>query len=598
MSSEPGFVLTDQARKEALRRWIRAIESIKVLDEKPNATLAGLFGEVAERHGPSPALLGEDESLSYRELAARSDRYARWALNQGFAAGDVICLLMPNCPDYVAIWFGLTQVGCVVALLNTHLTGDALAHCIRAARSTRLIVAGVLLRPALEAIGGIPVETQLWVHGETDVSHHQRIDQQIADLGGGGVDVRIARRPAAQDTALLIYTSGTTGLPKAAKVTQGRLVEWSFWFAGLMGADPSDRLYNCLPMYHSIGGVVAVGSMLVAGGSVVIRQRFSASRFWNDVVDGQCTIFQYIGELCRYLAHSAPDPRETQHRLRLCCGNGLRGDVWEVFQKRFEIPGILEYYASTEGNVSLYNCEGRPGAIGRVPPFLAHRFPVALIKCDEDTGAARRDEAGYCIKSEAEEAGEAIGQISGAAQKFDGYTDVKASSGKVLNDVFARGDQWYRTGDLMRKDRAGYYYFIDRLGDTFRWKGENVSTMEVAAVVSNCPGVTNAVVFGVAVPGYEGRAGMAAITTEAGFSREALRDQLVQNLPEYARPVFIRLCQSIEMTGTFKLKKNKVQRDGLETAPDLVWIYDRSRGDFVEFDAARRKQLAEGSLRL
>ena len=603
MSPEAEFVLTDQARRESLKSWIGAIEAIKVLDEKPDTTLSQLFNEIAEIHGERLALLGEDDTLSYRELAARSNRYARWALNQGFDAGDVICLLMPNCPDYVAIWFGLTRVGCVVALLNTNLTGGALMHCIRAARSTRLIVAGVLLRPVLKIIERLAAEMQCWVHGAAD-SAYERIDQCIANLDATPVAVPVARRPSAQDTALLIYTSGTTGLPKAAKVTQRRLVEWSTWFAGLMGAGPSDRLYNCLPMYHSIGGVVAVGSMLVAGGSVLIRQRFSISRFWNDVADGECTIFQYIGELCRYLANSAPDPWETRHRLRLCCGNGLRGDVWQVFQKRFEIPRILEYYASTEGNVSLYNCEGRPGAIGRVPAFLAHRFPIALIRFDEDSSTVRRDEAGFCMKAEAGEAGEVIGRIAGtksaSTQQFDGYTDAEASDAKIITDVFAPGDRWYRTGDLLRKDRAGYYYFIDRLGDTFRWKGENVSTAEVAAVAGSCPGVADAVVFGVSVPGYEGRAGMAAITAGAGFSLGALRDHLVLKLPDYARPVFVRVCQAIETTGTFKLKKDRLQKEGLEpsTAFDIVWIYDRSRECFYEFNAVRRKQLADDSLRL
>lgn len=595
------FVLSDQARKQALQSWIRAIEAIKVLDKRPNTTLGQLFNEIAGIHDAAPALLGEDGILGYRELAARSNQYARWALQQGFKAGEVVCLLMPNCPDYVAIWLGLTQVGCVVALINTNLGGDALAHCIHAAHSTCLIVAGVLLQPVLNITNLLPAEMRLWVYGETDVPTENRIDRQILDFDGAVVEVPVERQPAAQDTALLIYTSGTTGLPKAAKVTQGRLVEWSYWFAGLMGADSSDRLYNCLPMYHSIGGVVAVGSMLVAGGSVLIRQRFSVSRFWNDIVDHRCTIFQYIGELCRYLAHGAADPRETEHRLRLCCGNGLSGDVWETFQERFEIPRILEYYASTEGNVSLYNCEGRPGAIGRVPSFLAHRFPVALIRCD-DTGAAQRDEAGFCIKAEADEAGEAIGRIAdtktASTQHFDGYTDATASGSKILHGVFTSGDRWYRTGDLMRKDRAGYYIFIDRLGDTFRWKGENVSTTEVAAVVSGCPGVTDAVVFGVPVPGYEGRAGMAAITTAAGFSHGTLRDHLAAKLPEYARPVFVRVCQTIEMTGTFKLKKDKLRSESLQPSADVLWIYDRSQRGFVEFDDAWRKQLADGGLRL
>ena len=250
---------------------------------------------------------------------------------------------------------------------------------------------------------------------------------------------------------------------------------------------PSDRMYCCLPMYHSIGGVVAIGAALVAGASVFIRERFSASRFWDDVADRDCTLFQYIGELCRYLVAAPPHPREQAHRLRLACGNGLRRDVWEAFQSRFGIPQILEFYAATEGSFSLYNAEGKPGAIGRIPSYLAHRFPVALVKFDVDTGAPARGPDGFCVRCAPDEPGEAIGKIAAGVGRFEGYTDAEASAKKVLRNVFAEGDAWYRTGDLMRRDRAGFFYFVDRVGDTFRWKGENVSTGEVEEVIAACP---------------------------------------------------------------------------------------------------------------
>src|SRR6185312_7773345 len=266
-------------------------------------------------------------------------------------------------------------------------------------------------------------------------------------------------------------------------------------------------LYDCLPLYHSTGGVVAIGAMLVKGGSVLIRARFSASRFWDDVVEGGCTIFQYIGELCRYLVASPPHPLEREHRLRLACGNGLQREPWVAFAERFAVPQILEFYAATEGSVSLYNCEGKPGAIGRVPPFLARRFPVALIRCDTETGTPLRDAAGRCIPCGPDEIGEAIGRVLDAAatpaRQFDGYTDNAASEKKLLGDVFAPGDRWFRTGDLMRKDASGYFTFVDRIGDTFRWKGENVATTEVAGVIRACKGVSDAVVYGVKVPNHE-----------------------------------------------------------------------------------------------
>jgi fatty-acyl-CoA synthase len=304
------------------------------------------------------------------------------------------------------------------------------------------------------------------------------------------------------------------------------------------------------------------------------------------------------------LTVSAPHKRETAHRLRLCCGNGLLGDVWEQFRRRFHIPRILEFYAATEGQVSLYNAEGKPGAIGRTPGFLTHRFPVELIRSDVDTGEPVRDAAGLCIRCGADEPGEAIGPIVGGtsspAREFDGYTDPEASARKVLRNVFVTGDRWFRTGDLMRKDSAGYYYFVDRIGDTFRWKGENVSTADVGAVIASCRGVSDAVVYGVAIEGMEGRAGMAAITTAEGFSFAELKAHLSANLPVYARPLFVRLCRDIPITGTFKLTKGPLFRDGLSPSAgnDSVWFNDPRSQTFVEYDPSLRRLVSEGALRL
>jgi fatty-acyl-CoA synthase len=356
-------------------------------------------------------------------------------------------------------------------------------------------------------------------------------------------------------------------------------------------------------MYHSVGGVVATGAALVNGGSVLIRQRFSASRFWDDVVECDCTLFQYIGELCRYLINSAPHHRETEHRIRLCCGNGLRPEVWEKFKRRFRIPQILEFYAATEGNFSLYNCEGKPGAIGRIPSFLAHRFPAVLIKCDIRTGEPVRSSEGFCVPCSANETGEAIGKIlddSGRACQFEGYSDKDASDRKILRNVFVNGDAWFRTGDLMRKDERGYFYFVDRVGDTFRWKGENVSTTEVAETVSACPGVIEAVVYGVMIPGTEGRAGMAAVITSRDFDMAAFRQHLAVRLPEYARPLFLRVLEEIEMTPTFKPKKQDLAREGYDPAvtADAIYFNDRVSQSFVKVDAMLYERLQTGDMRL
>lgn len=537
----------------AQRTWARALSYTHSAAGK---TLPGMLDELASAQ---PALLSRvydgvngtvDYTLSYHGLAQRVNRYARWGLARGLRKGDVVGLLMANCIDYPLIWLALTRIGCTVALLNTNLQRDAIIQCLKTAGANCLIAG------EWTDLGGRPPVQAAW-NWSVSVDETKQYESGPLDLP----------MPEPDDHALLIYTSGTTGLPKATNITHRRIIEWSFWFAGMMDTQPSDRLYNCLPMYHSIGGVVAIGAMLVKGGSVVIRERFSVSQFWDDVVDYKCTIFQYIGELCRYLTQSPTHPRERQHQLRLACGNGLQGTVWLAFQDRFDIPQILEFYAATEGSLSLYNVEGKPGAIGRIPPFLAGRFKI--IRYDHDTASPVRTADGFCVPCEVDEPGEAISQI-GNGRQFDGYTDRAASRQKVLHNVFAAGDQWFRSGDLMRHDAQGYWYFVDRLGDTFRWKGENVSTSEVAGVLCDIEGVTDAVVFGVVIPGHEGRAGMAAICIDTRFNFASFARTLHAQLPAYAHPVLVRICDTLPMTGTFKLNKTELAREGYNVT-DPLW---------------------------
>jgi fatty-acyl-CoA synthase len=316
---------------------------------------------------------------------------------------------------------------------------------------------------------------------------------------------------------------------------------------------------------------VSLSSVLASGATIAIGRQFSASRFWDDIALNKATAFTYIGELCRYLLQAPTSALETQHRLRLACGNGLRGDVWEAFQSRFAIPEVLEFYAATEGNFSLYNVEGRVGSIGRVPSLLAHRFPAAIIQLDADQRAPLRGPDGLCLPCARGEVGEAVGRIGKADQgggRFEGYTDRAETEKKILRDVFAKGDAWFRTGDLMRLDEQGFFYFVDRVGDTFRWKGENVATTEVNEAIGHCAGVIEASVYGDTGPGAEGRAGMAALAVAPGFDRDALHATLAERLPAYARPLFLRIVPHFAHTETFKQKKSLLADEGFD--PDRI----------------------------
>ncbi|MEA3198004.1 MAG: fatty-acyl-CoA synthase, partial [Gammaproteobacteria bacterium] len=586
----PATQTTEADAKFARAAWIRALERTASI-ERLGLTLPVLIGRLAQEFGAAPALASTEATLSYRELALRCNRYARWGLAQGMKPGDTVALMMPNCAEYMAIWLGLTRIGAVVALVNNNLAGDPLVHSINIVSPRAIIVGSDVASRLIDVRARLGRDMPCWVHGHS--THDLApLAPDLARFADDELREHECAPPPVNGTALYIYTSGTTGLPKAAKVSHYRVMQWSHWFAGLMDTRPTDRMFNCLPLYHSVGGVVATGATLVGGGAVVIRARFSASDFWRDVRDERCTLFQYIGELCRYLVNAPHQDMETAHSLRIACGNGLRPEVWEHFRNRFKIPRIIEYYASTEGNFSLYNCEGRPGAIGKIPPFLAHRLPVALLRFDVQSGEPWRNADGFCERCLPNEAGEAVGLIPGTgkelAGRFEGYTDAQASARKVLRNVFKEDDAWYRTGDLMRRDERGFFYFVDRVGETYRWKGENVSTAEVSTALAAGRGVLDGVVYGVAVPGADGRAGAAALVVDAKFDLAAFRADVALRLPAYARPVFLRLLETIEFTGTFKHRKQDLIEAGFDPARigDKLYFDDPRTQSYVPLDAA------------
>lgn len=585
----------------ASKIWLKAIELTARIEALPGRLFADVVDDWARRQPDRIALVTDDAALDYEGLSKRINRYARWARSVGVGKGDTVALIMPNGIDYVAAWLGISRIGGVVALLNTKLVGRSLAHCLDVA-GPRLIIVAHDLMPTLESAKlHLKTEAKIWTHG--DARDQRAIDVALAALDGGPLLSEEHGDVTIDDRALLIYTSGTTGLPKAASISHRRILNWGFWFAGLTGATPQDRLYDCLPLFHSVGGIVAPCSMLAVGGSVVIADKFSASHFWSDIVRHDCTLFQYIGELCRYLLKAAPSEYENRHRLRLVCGNGLRGDIWEDFQARFSIPRILEFYAATEGNFSLFNVEGQPGAIGRIPPLLAHRFPASLVKLDPASGVPRRNDQGFCIACGRGEPGEAIGRIGTAEQgggRFEGYTDAGETEKKILRDVFAKGDAWFRTGDLMRIDDKGFFHFVDRIGDTFRWKGENVATSEVNDAVRDFTGVVDATTYGVSIPGADGRAGMSAIVVNEGFDIAALPAYLAQRLPAYARPVFIRISRELDATETFKQKKGELGREGFDpgTISDPLFMLEPKSGAYVALDSDRFAAIVDGTIRL
>ncbi len=567
------------------RDWLRALQKTAKIGEDPHRILPLAYDEVARERGGTPALISDHEMFSHRELAARSLRYARWGLAQGLRKGDAVALMMESRAAYIAIWLGLNRIGVAVALINTNLAGDALVHCLRAANPRLIIVSKRYEAPCAQS------DARLFIQDEG-------FEQALLAYSDAPLTLDDSARPTISEVALYIYTSGTTGMPKAAIVSHRRVLNWALWFCGLADVTPADRMYDCLPLYHSVGGVVAVWAPLIGGGSVVLRERFSVSGFWRDIVAYDCTLFQYIGELCRYLAHAPACEEEKKHRLRMAIGNGLRPEIWELFSTRFAIPRILEFYAATESNFSLYNVEGEPGAIGRIPAFLAAHQSLRLVKFDTEREAPLRGADGFCELCDIDEAGEAIARIStrdGSA--FEGYLDQEASQKKILRNVFETGDAWMRSGDLMRKDARGFYYFVDRVGDTFRWKGENVATAEVAQALASFGGVIDVNVYGVEIPGRDGRAGMAALVVNDDFDLASLRAHIEALLPPYARPLFLRLANSLQVTDTFKHKKRELAAQGFDPGAigEPVYFASPQSSIYSRMDRALYEKILAGA---
>lgn len=522
------------------------------------------------------AITFEGTAITYGEFDAIANRYAHWARDQNLRRGTVVALFMPNRLEYVAIWYGLSKVGVAAALINNQLAGAALRHCLDISGAVHVLVDGETL-PLFEAVReelgrNMVVWTLSTARGDQrDLTKALKSCSQLRPDRSSRDDM------TAKDTCLFIFTSGTTGLPKAARVTHARVQLYMRGFAGATDAKPDDRIYVPLPLYHATGGVCAIGAALLNGASVVIKRRFSASHFWDEIEAEGCTMLVYIGELCRYLVNQPEHANDRSHKIRLAFGNGLRPEIWETFINRFGIGEVLEFYGATEGNVSMFNFDGKVGAVGRAPRWMRAKFNIRVVKFDVEEEACVRDADGLCVETANDEVGECVGRIGqDARQAYAGYADKAASEKKVIHDVFERGDAFFATGDLMRRDHEGYFYFVDRVGDTFRWKGENVSTSEVAGVLAGAPGVEEATVYGVEMAGVEGRAGMASLVAGAGFDLEALTTLIDEQLPAYARPLFLRLQREIETTGTFKYRKMDLVAAGYDPARTKAVTYFRA----------------------
>jgi len=580
---------------------LRMLRAVKNVDAESNFLIADELELRVDSYGQNIAFIEGETTWTYDDMETYANRIAAWAKAQGLTQGDTVAVFARNRIEYIPLWFGLSKVGVIPALLNYQLAGKALAHCVNISDAQHVVVDVEMAEQWAAAKDRIEGNPKVWA-AFGHVPGYDSFDSAITDMRPDRPNKSERAGLTAGGQAMKMFTSGTTGLPKAAKVTHVRAQNYLRGLGAGAKAKASDRMMMVLPMYHATGGLVGCGAALTNGGAVIIIPKFSASRFWDDAVKYGATMFTYVGELCRFLLSQPPTEAERRHKISWIMGNGLRPEVWESFVARFDIEHVIEFYGATEGNVSLINVDGPIGAVGRVPSYLAWKFNTDIIRFDVESGENPRGADGFCIREDPNETGEMIGEIrqDDPRFRFEGYGTKEATQKKILRDVFKKGDAWFRTGDLMRRDAEGYYYFMDRVGDTYRWKAENVATNEVAGVLSVFPGVTQANVYGVEVPGYDGRAGMASVVVEGEPDLAELKAHVDRELPHYARPVFLRLSQDSDTTSTFKFKKTNLVKAGFDPkkVSDPLYYADPATGAFTPIDADVFAGIHEGVVRL
>jgi acyl-CoA synthetase (AMP-forming)/AMP-acid ligase II len=550
----------------------------------------------ALRHADAPAVLFESQRWTWAEFNAWVNRLAHTLRKAGVKPRDTVALLMENHATTLACVAAIAKLGAIAGMLNPNLRGDALRHSVRAMKPARLVVAGECVEGFGDVAGEWAGPAPFWFAGYGDTPCPAGwTDLATQAASAGAQNPASTARIELSDPFCFILTSGTTGMPKASVMSHRR---WLRAMAGMgpltLRLKPDEVLYCALPLYHNNALTVAWGAAMGTGAALAIDRKFSASRFWDRVRHFNADAFVYIGELCRYLLAQPESPRDREHHVRTCIGNGLRPEIWKSFKERFGIERICEFYGASEGNMVFVNSFNVDETAGFCP------FPFAVVECDPDTAAPKRDAQGRLAKVSKGGVGLLMTEVTDSAP-FDGYTDARAGESKLVRNAFKEGDCWFNTGDLVRDQGWRHIQFVDRLGDTFRWKGENVATTEVEAALRTAPGIDDCTVYGVQVPNADGRAGMAALCCEdAAFDGAALAAHVTAQLPAYAVPLFLRRVAALEMTATFKTRKQTLREEGADPArvrDPLYVLRDPARG-YEPLTAAIWNELQAGKIRL
>ncbi|XP_042251805.1 long-chain fatty acid transport protein 6 isoform X1 [Thunnus maccoyii] len=565
-------------------------------------TYLDCFLQQAKKNPNKPFIIFENQSLTYQDVDRRSNQFANAFRTEGsLKQGDIVAVLMCNEPDFICVWLGLCKLGCEVAFLNVNIKAKSLLHCFHSCGAKTLVVGADLVRLVEEVLPDLKNDNMaVWVvdHSSSSEGFNSLLDKVERMSGENLSDLP---KVDIMSNFLFIFTSGTTGLSKAARVGHLKAI-MSMAFFQMCGATSDDIIYITLPLYHMSASLLGIGGCIHLGATCVLKKKFSASQFWKDCVKYNVTVVQYIGELCRYLVNQPMVPEERAHSVRLAAGSGLRSDVWKEFVKRFGRIKIREGYGLTEASIGFLNYTDEVGPIGRASYFNKLSMSFELLRYDTQTYEPVRTDCGRCLRAQIGEPGILVAPLT-AMNQFLGYAGNKVQSEKKLvRDVFKVGDVYFNTGDLLLHDHRDFLYFRDRIGDTFRWKGENVSTTEVSEVLGHLDFIQEVNVYGVTVPGYEGRVGMAAIVFKQDHKLNGpkLYSHLVKTLPAYAWPWFLRIQTSLDVTETFKQQKVKLVHQGFnpEITQDPLYFLDISQKDYILLTVSVYQDIVSGKIKL
>lgn len=583
-----------------LEIYTRILKTTAEIQKNQNQSVGTHVEKLAQEIPDKIALYFEEKKWTWKKLNEESNRYANYFSKVGVKPGDTVALMVENCPEFLFATTGINKLQAISALMNFNQKKQALIHAFNVVNSKWIIVTGRNLPSFMEIADQLPLSKKniLIINNPKKLSH-KFIDlvQEFELKSIQTSNPSTTNNSILRETCSYIFSSGTTGLPKA-------IIMWNLRFINqtistsieTCQLTSDDVIYIVIPLYHNLGFGISWTAAWLTGAAVALKREFSASNFWRDACKYGVTFTTYVGEIPRYLLNQPVTEYDKNHKLKKMSGVGLRKSIWEQFKSRFEIEHIFEFYGLTEGAAGFLNIEEKSGMIGRniIPG-------TELAKVNPETGIFLKNESGFCLKCKPGDIGMALNELK-SDTLFTGYKDKDKTEKKIMYNVFKKRDKFFNTGDILKLHKDKWVSFVDRFGDTFRWKGENVSTMEVESIINAYPSIEISAVYGVSIPNTEGKAGMAALKIDPNieFDIKEFSKFILDNLPSYSIPLFIRIREKLELVGPLKIKKVDLRKEAydLNKIQDILFFWDSKLKKYVKFTENIYQDLINGKIKV